>query len=249
MYMDENSRLIAGTESMPLYLRVLETFRDRLFRGIWKPGDMLPTENELSEELGVSSGTIRRAILSLVQEGQISRRPGKGSFVTRISSQASLARFFRFRESDTGESSPTEIRVAGISVLPEAPKMVAEKLGVRRTTKVLKVQRLLLMAGKSVCTYTSYMPYNLVAGLENTDLTSNRLYLLIEEATGNHVVRAEEMLRANIATPEDAALLGIDAGMPVILIERTAYTHNDKIIEWRQTVGRSDEFSYKIRLP
>jgi GntR family transcriptional regulator len=64
-----------------------------------------------------------------------------------------------------------------------------------------------------------------------------------------HVVGVEEMLRASIVSGKEAELLEVPSGSPVIHIERLAFTHNSNVIEWRQTVGRSDHFIYKIKLP
>ncbi|WP_108660951.1 GntR family transcriptional regulator [Acuticoccus kandeliae] len=236
-------------EDTPLYLRVRQLLRDEIAKGAWKPGEMLPTETELGRQLGVSPGTVRQAVLSLVREGLITRRPGKGTFVARMDNSRSFARFFRFREGGTGERFDRKITVDSVAVTTDIPRAVTQHLGVRAGSRVLKVRRVVHMADRPVCIYTSYLPYRLVQGLEKRDLSAERLYQIIEEHCGVHVLRAEELLRATAATEADARLLNLPVGSPVILIERTAFTHNDTVIEWRQTIGRSDDFTYKIRMP
>jgi GntR family transcriptional regulator len=233
----------------PLYRQVCDQLRAELDRGLWKPGDMLPTEAELGAVYGVSVGTVRQAVMSLVREGLIVRRPGKGSFVTRLDGSRSLARFFRFREGASGKALDPAIRVVAMKKLRAAPAPIAEAMQLGRCDPVLFLRRTLVQDHTPICIYDSYLPYDRVAGLERETLGEKRLYRALEEHLGVHVVAAEEKLRAGVVTGDEAELLEVEDGAPVILIERTAYTHTGVVIEWRRTMGRSDQFVYRIRLP
>lgn len=239
----------ASAEGMPLYRRVRDQLKAELDRGLWKPGDMLPTEAELGAVYGVSIGTVRQAVMSLVREGLITRRSGKGTFVTRLDGSRSLSRFFRFRESASGEALDPTIKVVTVRKLRAAPAGVAEDMRLTRRDPVLFMRRALLQDGVPICLYDSYLPFERVADLDRDLLGSQRLYQVLEQQLGIHVVAAEEKLRAGVVMGDEAALLDVADGSPVILIERTTYTHNGVVIEWRKTTGRSDRFVYRIRLP
>lgn len=240
---------LLGREGVPLYQRVREALKEDLARGKWKPGNMLPTEIELGQEFGVSPGTIKQAILSLVRDGLIVRRPGKGTFVARLDGSRSFARFFRFRESTTGEELHPTIRVVDVRILDEGPAEARKHLKLHAKGKMLFVRRLLVQDSMPICIYDSYMPYRLVAGLEHERLDVDRIYHAMEKKFDIHVVGVEEMLRASIVSGEEARLLDVPPGSPVIHIERLAFSHNNSVVEWRQTIGRSDHFIYKIKLP
>jgi GntR family transcriptional regulator len=244
-----STRMDEQGEGVPLYRRVRDQLKAELDRGLWKPGDMLPTEAELGAVYGVSVGTVRQAVMSLVREGLIVRRPGKGSFVTRLDGSRSLSRFFRFRESASGKALDPTIRVVTMKKLRAAPAHVAEEMRLGAREPVLFLRRTLVQDNTPICIYDSYMPYDRVAGLERDTLGEKRLYRALEENLGIHVVAAEEKLSAGVASGEEAELLEVGQGTPVMLIERTAYTHNGVVIEWRQTMGRSDQFVYRVRLP
>src|SRR6478735_3696897 len=103
--MDEIEGILDGqtTEKRgPLYQKVRSQLKEMINAGVWKPGDMLPTESELGEQFGVSAGTVKQAMLSLAREGLIIRQAGKGTFVARMSGRRSFARFFRFRDAPSG---------------------------------------------------------------------------------------------------------------------------------------------------
>ena len=70
--------------SCPLYEQVRNVLVERLRHGDWHPGDRLPTESVLAEELGVSLGTLRRAVELLVEEGALIRRQGAGTFAATL---------------------------------------------------------------------------------------------------------------------------------------------------------------------
>lgn len=256
--MDEVSRMLPMSpaadgampaDGVPLYRRVRDQLKAELDRGLWKPGDMLPTEAELGNVYGVSIGTVRQAVMSLVREGLITRRSGKGTFVTRLDGSRSLSRFFRFRESSSGEPLDPTIRVIAVRKLRSAPAPVAEAMRLTRGDAVLFMRRALIQDGIPICLYDSYLPFARVSDLDRDLLGRQRLYRLLEEKLGIHVVAAEEKLRAGVVNGEEALLLDVAEGAPVILIERTAYTHKGVVIEWRKTTGRSDKFIYRIRLP
>lgn len=70
------------TEKEPLYLQIKNEFKDKILKGHYKPGDKLPSEQELSEMLNVSTGTLRKALAELEMEGFIYRKQRLGTFVT-----------------------------------------------------------------------------------------------------------------------------------------------------------------------
>ena len=100
-----------------------------------------------------------------------------------------------------------------------------------------------------ICLYDSHLPCDLVPNLDKVPLDQDRLYLALEKHFGIHVVNADEVLRADAVQGAEAKLLNLPEGAPVILIDRTAFTHGGRIIELRRTIGRSDRFIYRIRLP
>jgi GntR family transcriptional regulator len=253
--MDEMDDLLLGKSaaeksgSRPLYQEVRAQLKQQIDRGFWKPGDLLPTEPELGEQFGVSAGTVKQALLSLARDGLIIRRAGKGTFVARLDGSRSFSRFFRFRDAPSGENLDPTIRVVETRVLRAAPRAITEGLQIAPDALVLFLRRMLIQDDVPICLYDSYLPCDLVPNLEKERLDQDRLYLALEKHFGIHVVNADEVLRAGAVQGTEAKLLNLPEGAPVILIDRTAFTHGGRIIERRRTVGRSDRFVYRISLP
>ncbi len=238
----------ARTNGVPLYQAVRQELRQDLDAGRWKPGDMLPTEAELARQFDVSTGTVRQAILALVREGLLTRRPGSGTFVARLDSRRGFGRYFRFSDELRGNVVPGA-RHIDTTVIEAGDPVIAGKLGISPRAPIYRVRRMLLGNGDPICIYVSYLDKSRFRNLEQVDFDDQRLYALLEANYGAHVVKAEEQLRAGFPSAEEADLLGISAASPVILIERTALASQGSVIEWRRTVGRSDKFHYRIDLP
>lgn len=233
----------------PLYQKVRAQLKQQIDRGFWKPGDMLPTEPELGDQFGVSAGTVKQALLSLARDGLIIRRAGKGTFVARLDGSRSFSRFFRFRDAPSGENLDPTIRVVETRMLRAAPRAIAEGLQIATSAPVVFLRRMLMQGDVPICLYDSYLPSDLVPALEKVPLDQDRLYRALEKHFGIHVVNADEVLRADAVHGAEAKLLNLPDGAPVILIDRTAFTHGGRVVELRRTVGRSDRFFYRIRLP
>jgi GntR family transcriptional regulator len=232
---------------LPLHLQVKASISAGLGDGTWKPGDKLPTEGELSRRFGVSEGTIRLAVMALVKEGRLTRRSGKGTFATRPNFERSFARFFRFRGSDTAEPD-FRVHVLKIETSAAVDPAIREKLALTRAAKVLAIHRTIAQDGMVVVHYVSYLPQREFGDLEASHIENAALYDVMESRYGVHIVRVVETLRAREASAEDAAILRIKRGSPVIAIERLAYTYGERVVEMRRAVGRSDVFSYEIEL-
>ncbi|NYT22124.1 FadR family transcriptional regulator [Alcaligenaceae bacterium] len=81
MSANNNIEKIEPVRKVTLLMEVVNAIADLMMRGVWRPGDMIPTEKELADRFGVGRSTIREAIKSLAVFGILEARPGEGSFV------------------------------------------------------------------------------------------------------------------------------------------------------------------------
>ncbi len=234
--------------SQPLYKKVEIYIREHIASGELIPGDLIPSESQLSELMDVSIGTVRKAIDQLEREKLLYRHQGKGTYVSRIDFDRSLFRFFTYGTA-TGESArihkitPKREKIPGtadvcrnLKVPIGTPLIYIERIGMDDEDNPVLVERCWWLA-------------DLVEGLENKEVhIPDLFYALIEDQFGVHITRAEETLTADIADPETAELLNIGAGDPLVVLLRTTHIRDDRIIEYRVTRGRPDRFSYKTEI-
>src|SRR6201996_3482073 len=110
----------------PLYRQVYDILVRKIAEGAWKPGEMLPSEQALARELGVSHGTVRKVLDALTAENLLLRRQGKGTFVAEHNQDRALFRFFHIArpggERLLAEAAHVEVR------LRASPTIESEKL-------------------------------------------------------------------------------------------------------------------------
>ena len=239
---------VSDSDGRPLHLQVKHVLSAGLESGMWRFGEKLPTEVELSGQLGVSEGTVKQAVLALVKEGRLTRRSGKGTFVSRARFDRSFAHYFRFKSDESPADPSYTVSVIGGCTDSIVHPDIREALRVGRQDQVVVLHRIISADGIVICHCISHLAARRFAGLLSLPLDGIGLYDALERHYKIHVVRANETLRARIADQDDQRILNILKGEPVITIQRIAYSYQDQVVEVRNTVGRSDTFRYEIQL-
>jgi GntR family transcriptional regulator len=232
----------------PLYQQIKSLLLQSLQSAAWKPGEMIPSEFELAARFKVSQGTVRKAIDELAQENHLVRRQGKGTFVATHAEERTQYRFLRLTPDDGG-AGRLQRRLLECRRM-RAPAEVARVLDLKAGEAAVQIRRLLLSDDAGIVLDEIWLPGPLFKGLTADKLAGWRgpMYGLFETEFGVRMVRAEEKIRAVSATAEDAALLGIVAGAPLLLVERLSFTYGDKPVELRRGLYRTEGFHYRNEL-
>lgn len=240
--------MISSDERLPLYQRLRDDMLDKITRREWQPGAAIPTEQELTQAYGVSIGTVRKAVETLVAEGLLERSQGRGTFIRKPSFDGSLFRFFRYQTEGARNQVPEGRILARTSVAP--PEPVAQALALTRRAKAIRLDRLRLVDGEPVLLEEIWLPQQRFAALMDIGLPDfgDLLYPLYEERCGQTIASAQETLTVELADAQVAGQLRIAAKQPVIVIDRLAFGYDRQPLEWRRSRGRSDRFRYQIEI-
>jgi GntR family transcriptional regulator len=235
----------------PLYRQIKALILTSLQQGQWKPGEIIPSESDLAAHYKVSQGTVRKAVDELAAENLLVRRQGKGTFVATHAEQHVRYRFLRL-EPDDGSAmgdDPAERDIISCRRL-RANVEVARALGLRPGEMVLQTQRLLRFAGAPVILEDIWLPAGPFKGLTAERLAQyhGSMYALFEAEFSVHMVRANEKIRAVLPNAEQAQLLAVDLGAPLLSVERVAYTYHEVPMELRRGLYRTDAHHYRNEL-
>lgn len=238
---------LEATQGKPLYRVVEDHIRNLITTGRLIPGDLIPSESQLAKALGVSPGTVKKAITNLVWEQLLFRHQGKGTYVSRVDFEKSLFRFFSY-----GDAEGRSIRIHKETTARRrqpGPADICKRLGVATESDLVYIERVGLIGEQPVLVEYSWWPATVVPGLEDESIhIPDYLYALVLDQYGVPIVRAQETLTADAADAKTAKMLGIAKGTPVVVLKRTTYTQGDRIVEVRTTKGRADRFSYKTEI-
>ena len=228
----------------PLYRQIKALITQALEACEWRPGQVIPSEQELAVRFGVSQGTVRKAIDEMAAENLLVRKQGKGTYVASHNDPRALFRFLRLVPLDGDLSHPTSVPLdcwrakAG----QEASRMLAIEPG----APIIIVRRLLQFALKPVVIDEIYLSGETFQGLTAEVLQSwnGSLYSLFETRFGLRMIRAQERIRAVAADRNASEALKVAEGTPLLSVERVTYTYGDKPVEWRRGLYSTAEHFY-----
>jgi GntR family transcriptional regulator len=229
----------------PLYQQIKALLVQSLQGGAWQPGQVIPSEVELAARFRVSQGTVRKAIDELAAENMLVRRQGKGTFVATHAEQSTQYRFLRLTPDD-GTPPALQRRLLECRHM-RAPAEVARLLLLKSGESAVQVRRLLLNGATPVVLDDIWLPGAAFQGLTVERLQAWRgpMYRLFEVEFAVHMIRAEEKIRAVAAAPEEAGLLQLPLGSPLLSVERLSYTYGDRPVELRRGLYQTAAHHYR----
>lgn len=226
----------------PLYQQVEATLKEMIEGVVYSPGEQIPSERELSEQLGVSRMTVRRAIESLIRRGLLERRSTNGTYVRRPQVLRRVGKDFAqgLTQLLIAEGVEPGSRLIFFQVA-RAPLKIAEKLGLRLGAQVIILRRVRTANATPFCIETSYLPADLLPGLTAENFTNNAsLYNILKVNYGVTMVKNDETLKLSYATPEEAELLEMKANAPVLLLRSIIFDQDERRMEYLVSVNHPD---------
>jgi GntR family transcriptional regulator len=198
------------------YREIADAIARRVDDGEFAAGRLLPSEAALSAEYGASRVTVRRALELLRDEGRLDARQGFGWFVAGVPIRQSLGRLATLEEQLTSSGIRPERRILDFAFVP-AEGRVRELLD---SAQVLRVRRLNLADGEPFAIVTVWCPASVGEHLSRADVERSPFYELLPMPLGG----ATQTIAADAAQPDEAELLGIPVGSPVLRCERVTST-------------------------
>lgn len=210
---------MAAPKQAPLYQQIYHNLKTAIQDGTYKTDERIPSEAELSEEYGVSRITVRRAIEDLCSDGYLVKMQGKGTFVGKphIMRRLSQRRATKSFTEVCGEAGMTPgAHLVDRRIVPARPHE-SEFFGMGDDGLLVYVRRVRTADGHGVCDENMFLPYDAAKGLLTADLEDTSLFEAIERASGHRPVASVDWLVTAVkATTEQAALLGVSTGDPLM---------------------------------
>ncbi|MDT3669208.1 MAG: GntR family transcriptional regulator [Aromatoleum sp.] len=228
----------------PLYRQIKSLILQALESGEWRPGQVIPSEQELAARFSVSQGTVRKAIDEMAADNLLIRKQGKGTFVASHNDPRSLFRFLRLVPMDGVLAHPQSVPMDCWRA--KAGQEASRVLGIEQGDPIIIVRRILKFALKPVVVDEIYLPGEIFQGLTLEVLQSwnGSLYSLFETRFGLRMIRAQERIRAVAADRSTSETLKVAEGTPLLSVERVTYTYGDRPVEWRRGLYSTAEHFY-----
>ena len=223
------------------YQQIAGELRGRVLAGQFAAGRMLPSESELSAEFSASRVTVRRALEVLRDEGLVDARQGFGWFVAGDPLRQPLGRLATIEEQMAESGVVSERRILEFA-FERAPKFVTRVLN---TAQVLRVKRLNMADGEPFAIVTVWCPADLGQHLSRRDVEQSPFYELLEIPLQG----ATQTIGADAATDDDAKLLQVPVGSPVLRCERVTSDASGRAVLLSRHVFPGHRTEFVVDLP
>lgn len=229
-----------------LYRRAKDFVQDQLRAGVWKPGDLISSESQLVQELGISRMTVNRALRELAEEGHLVRISGVGTFVAESKPQSNLLRITNIADEILARGHGYTCRVLYLG-RESASMPVASALGLTTGSSVFHLVCVHSEEGVPVQLEDRYVNPVLVPEFLKQDFGEHlqpAKYLL-------QVMKPDEMehiVEACHPSSDESKHMQIDANEPCLVLMRRTWSHS-QVVTYVRLVHPSSRYRLGSRLP
>lgn len=204
-----------GTARAPLWSSIADRLRAEIAEGLYRPGDKLPTEAELSARFGVNRHTVRHALAALAQDGAVHSRRGAGVYVTARPTDYALGRRVRFNQNIAASGRTPSRRITRLETRPASPRE-AEALRLSPEAQVHVVEGISLADGQPLASFRSVFPAVRFPELLDAVGRHQSVTAALADCGLTDYTRAETRLTAKLADPLLALALQVPQGAPIL---------------------------------
>ena len=229
--------MLSDSNPLPLYAQLAETLRHRIARGDWTEGDRLPTQDALTREFAVARVTVRQAITLLQQDGLVSSKQGRGTFVLarpgpgkRMQVQTSLSALIDMLRGDE----PQMLNLVETASIPR----LTDRDGVAAPGYVF-MRRVHLRQGTPYCVISIHLDERIFRRAPER-FRREVMVPILASLPGVTIARARQRLTIGVADPETAEYLGIALGAPVANVRRVFRNEEGTVIYLGEVIYRGD---------
>jgi GntR family transcriptional regulator len=203
-------------------------------------GEAIPSERQLTADLGVSRLTVRAALDELVRDGYLVRRRGSGTFVSepKIAQELTMTSFTE--DMQRRGMSPAS-RTLELKIVP-AGAQLGRLLHVSPSEPVMVAKRLRLADHETMAIETLHVRESLVPDLTAADLQEHSFYELLRNRYVTTISGGVQTIEPTVTDEEESEALGVPLHSPAFLFERVSRDSSGEVVEFVRSVYRGDRY-------
>ena len=244
----DSDEAIQKDSPLPLYFQLKELLRQEIESGHWRPGQRIPSEAELCQAFDISRSVTRQALRELQYQGLLYRERGKGTFVAQPKISESLMQDLSGFYEDMVAKGLTPVTKVLRQEIQPADKKIANYLQIELGDKVIVIERLRSVGSEPINLVTTYLPYDICPDVIDEDLNTQSLYALLEKKHGLELSHGRRTIEAVAANQYEAQLLGVEEGVPLVLLDSVSYLRDSRPIEYFHAVHRGDRSRFEVEV-
>lgn len=212
------------------------------------PGELIPSERDLSEQFGVSRPTLRAAIEDLARDGLLVRHHGRGTFTNTRTGAAELAPRANAAEFTVPPADGNwRSRIEQFRIEPAGPRL-SKRMKVSPSEDLLFVARVRIVDEAPMAIETIRIPVTVVPGIEPVDFEAGSLYQLLRLRYGVIATEAIQTTEPTVTDAAESRMLEVPLYAPALLFERTTRDAGGQVIEYARSIYRGDRYRITTHL-
>jgi len=226
----------------PAYVQLVNILKEQIAKGIYLPGDRLPSESELCKHHHVSPMTVRRSINALLDQGIVSTTQGSGTYVKAPDLSGvtfSLEEFHNiFKDKER-----TKVKILEVLII-KADATTAKRLAIDPGGRTILIRRVLIRDGDPIIYHKEQLIYDPVRPIVEAELEVTSLHGLFVGTGETKFKRGDIAIEAAVLTKEEADALNTMQMQPAFRLEHIFYDFEDKPVSWGRFICRGDRLRF-----
>lgn len=230
----------------PAYQQLANILRRQISEGLFRPGDLLPSEAQLVRRYGISPMTVRRSINLLSDEGVVSTEQGRGTFVKALELSAAIFDLQDLQDL-LSNGSVTDVKLLDVRIV-SADERIARKLDIAPGAATIYIRRLFKQAGQPVFYHRAYLVYDPSRPIVEAEMDVTSLRGLFTHNTNTLLKRGTLTIDAALMNAEEADLLQSSLPAAAFYLEHLFFDFNDRPVSWGWFIFRSDQLHFTTQV-
>lgn len=233
---------------IPYYFQLKKYIVEEIESSRWKPGEQILSEIKICELLDISRTVVRQTFQELVNEGYLVKKKAKGTFISEPKINENLVQsLMGFYEDMTARGYKVKNDILFQKKIP-ADEKIAKHLNIETDEDVIVIRRLRRLNNEPIVLDKTHVPYKLCPGLLNEDLSGQSLYSYIEGKYNLKINKGIRYIESVVANEEEAKLLNVKKGAPLLYIESIGYLDDGTPLEYYNALHRGDRIRFVTEL-
>jgi DNA-binding GntR family transcriptional regulator len=238
----ENQTIIDRQAFEPAYVQLVNILKEQIAKGVYLPGDRLPSESELCQRFQVSPMTVRRSINVLLDQGIVSTIQGSGTYV-KAPDLAGVTFSLEEFQNIFKDKERTKVKILEVIII-KADETTSNRLAIHVGERTILIRRVLIRDGDPIIYHKEQLIYDPVRPIVEAEMEVTSLHGLFV-GTGETKLKSGKLtIEAIVLTKEEADILNTIQMQPAFRIEHIFYDFEDRPVSWGRFICRGDRLRF-----
>ncbi|HUX59092.1 MAG TPA: GntR family transcriptional regulator [Bacteroidales bacterium] len=229
-------------KSIPQYRRLYEILRKHILDGVYKEGDLLPSENELCKIYGMTRPTVRQSLSTLAQGGYIIKHQGKGSIVHHFSKEIGILSISGTTSAVADRNLKTKIIIKPV-LMPWPDDFMFTLTGLEIESGCIYMERLRLLDDVPIFYDISYLANINLPRITSRQFENRSLFQILRDHYSIEIKGGTQRIKAIQSTVKISRFLYLKKDQPVLHLERKMETNNPTLFLYSSIFCNTEKYS------